>query len=79
MKVAVEPEWSTEPAKGGQVAESENVFKQIPKTNPESESEKDEPKAKISKQSEQIQEPETFSVSSSYLLDLDGKASQKQK
>ena len=49
LKGAVEPEWSVEPAKVGQVAESVNVFKQIPKANPENESDKDKPKAKILK------------------------------
>ena len=71
LELAVEPVWTAEPAKGGQVAESENVFEQIPKANPENESDKDKPKAKIYKQSEQIQELEHFSLSSSSLPDAD--------
>ena len=69
LKVEIDPKWSAEPAKEGQVAESENVFKQILKANPENESDKEEPKVKISKQSEQIQEPEHLSVSSNSILD----------
>ena len=55
LKVEIDPKWRAESAKGGQVAESENIFEQIPKANPENKSDKDKPKAKISKQRIQIQ------------------------
>ena len=55
LKIEIDPEWSAKPAKEGQVAESENIFEQIPNANPENKPDKDKPKAKICKQSEQIQ------------------------